>query len=226
MISYINRENSWLLFNDRVMQEAQDESVPLIERIRFIGIFSNNLDEFFRVRYAYVRRISLAGKSGKREFGVPASELLEDITSIVLKQQIKAQKLLDELIDKLANEDIYLINEKNVEEGQIEFIRNYFVEKISPILMTIMLDQIDKFPNLKDEAIYLAVEMFKNSEENIKAKFSLIEIPTHKHGRFIVLPSVGKKQYVMLLEDLIRYNLDYIFRFFDYSNFKLHVMLN
>jgi polyphosphate kinase len=222
--TYINRENSWLLFNDRVMQEAQDKTVPLIDRIRFIGIFSNNLDEFFRVRYAYVRRISLAGKSGKREFGVPATELLEEITNIVLKQQQKAQDIHDELMIELAKENIFIVNENNVSDFHVEFIRNYYIDKVSPILMTIMLDQIEEFPNLKDEAIYLAVEMYTDKTEKGKSKFSLIEIPTKKHGRFIVLPSDGDKQYIMLIDDLIRFNLDYIFRFFDYEGFKANTI--
>lgn len=222
MIPYINREKSWLLFNERVMQEAEDVTVPLIERIRFIGIFSNNLDEFFRVRYAYVRRISLAGKSGKREFGMPASELLDEISATVHKQQDRAQKLLDELLLKLEDDRVYLIDEKKVSEDQAEYIRKYFYDKVAPSLMTIMLDQIDRFPNLKDEAIYLAIEMKKKKTERVK--YSLIEIPTHKHGRFIVLPSKGEGRYIMLLDDLIRFNLDYIFRFFDYNEFNANTI--
>jgi len=224
MNSYINREKSWLLFNDRVMQEAEDKSVPLIDRIRFIGIFSNNLDEFFRVRYAYVRRISLAGKSGKREFGVPATDLLEEITEIVIKQQQKAQKILDSLVKELEGQNIFIVDESNVEEVHKNFVRDYYIDKISPRLMTIMLDQIDDFPNLKDEAIYLAVEMFKGESGKEKSKFSLIEIPTQKRGRFIVLPPHDGKQYIMLIDDLIRFNLDYIFRFFNYDRFKANTV--
>ncbi len=226
MNSYINRENSWLLFNDRVMQEAEDESVPLIDRIRFIGIYSNNLDEFFRVRYAYVRRISLAGKSGRREFGISATQLLDEITEIVLNQQLKAQRILDKLVSELEKHNIFIVDETNVENFHKEFIRDYYIDKISPTLMTIMLDQIEDFPNLKDEAIYLAVEMSREGTENIKSKvkYSLIEIPTKKHGRFIVLPSNGDKQYIMLIDDLIRYNLSYIFRFFNYGNFKANTV--
>ena len=224
MNSYINRENSWLLFNDRVMQEAEDESVPLIDRIRFIGIYSNNLDEFFRVRYAYVRRISLTGKSGKREFGISATELLEEITDIVITQQLKAQKILDKLVDELASQNIFIVDENNVEEFHKEFIQDYYIDKVSPSLMTIMLDQIDEFPNLKDEAIYLAVEMLRKETDKNKSKFSLIEIPTKKHGRFIVLPSNGENQYIMLIDDLIRYNLSYIFRFFNYDSFKANTI--
>lgn len=226
MSSYINRENSWLLFNDRVMQEAEDESVPLIERVRFIGIYSNNLDEFFRVRYAYVRRISLTGKSGKREFGMSATELLDEITAIVLEQQLKAQKILDKLVEELAGKDIFIVDENNVQEFHTDFIKDYYIDKVSPSLMTIMLDQIDEFPNLKDEAIYLAVEMFKEESGKVKSKskFSLIEIPTQKHGRFIVLPSKDNKQYMMLIDDLIRYNLRYIFRFFNYDSFKANTI--
>ena len=224
MNSSISREKSWLVFNDRVMQEAEDKSVPIIERVRFIGIFSNNLDEFFRVRYAYVRRISLARKSAKRELGVSATELLEEITDIVAKQQVKAQNILDNLIEELKEENIYLVDEKSVEPFHEEFIRDYFIDKVSPILMTIMLDQVDQFPNLKDEGIYLAVEMEREEDGKLKSKYSLIEIPTVKRGRFIVLPSHGNRKYVILIDDLIRYNLDYIFRFFKYSNFKANTI--
>jgi polyphosphate kinase len=224
MIPYINREKSWLEFNKRVMQEAEDESVPLIERIRFIGIFSNNLDEFFRVRFAYVRRIFVAGKSGKREFGESAKQLLNDLTEISNKQQEKAAKVLSKLTSELEKENVFILDENNLNDDHKLFVRNFFVEKISPSLMTIMLDQVDDMPNLKDEVIYLAIEMNNNLEGTEQVNYALIEIPTKQHGRFIVLPSIGQNKYIMLLEDLIRFNLSYIFRFFDYNSFKGHTV--
>ena len=227
MIPKINREKSWLLFNERVLQEAQDKTVPIIERIKFIGIFSNNLDEFFRIRYAYIRRISLSGKSGKKEFGMPASELLKDVTKIVDHQQEEARKTLNSLIIDLEKDKIFIINEKTALKSQHTFLREFFISKVAPTLMTIMLDQIKDFPHLKDEAIYLAIEMSKTDKENDKKKFSLIEIPVSTHGRFITIPnkySEGNKKYIILLDDLIRYNLSYIFRFFDYQKFKANTI--
>ncbi len=116
---YINRELSWLQFNARVLQEAEDESVPLIERLRFLGIFSNNLDEFFKVRYATIKRIDLAGKSAKSVLGgIKAGKLLEEITQIVIEQQSESLRVLDKIQDNLRDHDIFMINEKQVSESQ------------------------------------------------------------------------------------------------------------
>jgi len=130
---YTNRELSWLQFNARVLQEAADESVPLIERFRFLGIFSNNLDEFFRVRYATVRRIVDAGKRGRKALGVySAEELLEKITEIVIEQQAESLKILNDIHKKLEKEDIYMIDECNVEFTEHKaFIKEFFAEKVA-----------------------------------------------------------------------------------------------
>ena len=117
--TYINREISWLQFNARVLQEASDETVPLIERLRFLGIFSNNLDEFFKVRYATVKRIVDAGKEGKNQLGgIKAKELLDIITQIVIKQQSKSLETLDNIKEKLEDEDIYIIDETQIDNNQ------------------------------------------------------------------------------------------------------------
>ena len=121
---YVNRELSWLQFNARVLQEAADESVPLIERLRFLGIFSNNLDEFFKVRYATVKRIEQAGKAGKSELGgIKASELLKLITEVVIRQQSESLEILSDIERELEKEDIYIINENEISESQHQFIK-------------------------------------------------------------------------------------------------------
>ena len=130
--SYINREISWLQFNARVLQEAADETVPLIERLRFLGIFSNNLDEFFKVRYATVKRIVEAGKGGKSELGgIKAKELLEIITQIVIKQQSESVEILRIIDQSLKDENIYVIDETQIDDIQHEFIKEYFIKKIN-----------------------------------------------------------------------------------------------
>jgi len=171
---YINREVSWLQFNARVLQEAADENVPLIERLRFLGIFSNNLDEFFKVRYATVKRIEQAGKTGKSELGgVRASVLLETITKIVIKQQSESLDILDAIENKLEDENIYIINEQQIDQRFHGFIKDYFIQKVSPALVTIILNDGVGLPNLKDSAAYLAIKMLLRTGGT---QYALIEI--------------------------------------------------
>src|SRR5690606_16268773 len=180
---YINREISWLSFNERVLQESADEHVPLIERLRFLGIFSNNLDEFFKVRYATVKRIVDAGKSGKSVLGgESAKDLLEEITEIVIKQQTQSLRILRNIEAELKTKNIFLINESEITADQAYFIKNYYIEKVSPVLMTIILNDQIGFPMLKDTAAYLAVKMtFKNQQgdksRTKEKRYALIEIP-------------------------------------------------
>ncbi len=140
--SYINRELSWLQFNARVLQEAADENVPLIERLRFLGIFSNNLDEFFKVRYATVKRIDEAGKGGKSELGgIKASDLLEQITNIVINQQTESLEILQTIDEELEKENIFRINENGIEGSHHDFIKTYFYQELSQALVVIVLNQ-------------------------------------------------------------------------------------
>ncbi len=219
--SYINREVSWLQFNARVLQEAEDESVPLIERLRFLGIFSNNLDEFFKVRYATIKRIDEAGKTGRSELGgIKASDLLEIITQIVIKQQRESLKILDKIQKRLEKKDIYFINEHEIDNEQHVFIKNYYIQNVSPALVTIILNDQVKLPTLKDSAAYLAVKMvFSNKQK----QFALIEIPKTIE-RFVVLPKKEGKDYIIILDDLLRYCLNDIFNIFDYETISAHMI--
>lgn len=218
--SYINRELSWLQFNERVLQEAADESVPLIERFRFLGIFSNNLDEFFKVRYATVRRIVEAGKGGKSELGIKASELLEIITQVVINQQSKSLDILANIGQKLENEGVFFVDETKINKEHHDFIKNYFIQQVSPALVTIILNDSLELPVLKDISAYLAVKMELTNEQK---QFALIEIPKSM-DRFIVLPSIGGKSYIMILDDLLRYCLDDIFNIFNYNSITANMI--
>ncbi|MGB1309478.1 MAG: polyphosphate kinase 1, partial [Oceanihabitans sp.] len=218
---YINREISWLQFNARVLQEVADENVPLIERLRFLGIFSNNLDEFFKVRYATVKRIDEAGKAGKSELGgIKASKLLEIITQIVIRQQSESLKILKAIQKKLELHNIYIINENEITKEQHLFVKNYFIQKVSPALVTIILNDSVKLPNLKDSAAYLAVNMVLKDN---KHQYALIEI-AKSMDRFVVLPRQGDKDYIILVDDLLRYCLDDIFNIFDYIKISAHMI--
>lgn len=218
--TYINRELSWLHFNDRVLQEAADDSVPLIERFRFLGIFSNNLDEFFKVRYATVKRIDEAGKGGKSELGIKASELLEIITQVVIRQQSKSLGILANIAEKLEDEGIFIVDETSVRSEHHDFVKRYFIEQVSPALVTIILNDSLELPVLKDISAYLAVKMELTSETR---QYALIEIP-QSMNRFVVLPAIEGKSYVMILDDVLRYCMDDIFNIFNYTSITANMI--
>ncbi len=228
---YIDREKSWLAFNARVLQEAGDETVPLLDRMRFLGIFSNNLDEFFRVRFAAIRRLTLTGISGEKFFnGISAQQLLNDITEIVIDQQAESLDILNDIEARLEKENIFTIDENDVTEEQENFLKDFFVQKVSPELVTIILNDLDHFPILKDTAGYLAVKLvtkIQNQEEDVdgnsEIRYAVIELPK-TINRFVVLPPEGEKQYVIMLDDVIRLNLNKIFDIFDYESVSAHMI--
>jgi polyphosphate kinase len=226
--NYIDREKSWLTFNARVLQEANDENVPLLDRFRFLGIFSNNLDEFFRVRYAAIRRMSLESTETEKILGVPAEQLLKEITEIVIEQQSESLRILSEIEKKLEKENIFIISEKDISKDQENFIHDYFIQKVSPAVVTIMLNDLEEFPLLKDTSGYLAVKLIMKSKEKSdlnskEIRYAVVEIP-NTVNRFVVLPSNSEKQYIILLDDVIRYNLNNIFNIFDYESISAHMI--
>ncbi len=219
---YIDREKSWLCFNARVLQEAADESVPLLDRLRFLGIFSNNLDEFFRVRFAAIRRLSLSGISGEKLLGgISAQQLVKDITEIVIEQQSESLGILNSIEKKLENENIFIINENEISEEQENFLKDFFIQKLSPELVTIILNDLAEFPVLKDSAGYLAIKLVMKKDAEVR--YAVIEIPK-TINRFVVLPSSNDKHYVILLDDVIRHNLESIFNIFDYKSVSAHMI--
>ncbi|MRI00305.1 polyphosphate kinase 1 [Kriegella sp. EG-1] len=225
---YINREISWLRFNERVLQESADSKVPLIERLRFLGIFSNNLDEFFKVRYATVKRIFDAGKSGKSVLGGDtAKDLLEEITEIVIQQQSQSLEILKDIEDELEQQDIFILQENELSESQQVFVKDYFIKNVSPRLMTIILDEVTQFPMLKDTAAYLAIKMVmvddEGKTENKDTQYALIEIAKGIE-RFVELPHENGNSYIIMLDDLIRYCLRHIFNMFNYESISAHMI--
>jgi polyphosphate kinase len=219
---YIDREKSWLAFNARVLQEAADDSVPLLDRLRFLGIFSNNLDEFFRVRFAAIRRLSLSGISGEKYFGgVTAQQLIKDITEIVIQQQSESLRILSNIEEQLETENIFIINENDINKEQEVFLKDFFIQKLSPELVTIILNDLAEFPVLKDSLGYLAVKLVM--KKNQEVRYAIIEIPK-MINRFVVLPSSNEKQYVILIDDVIRMHLSSIFNIFNYESVSAHMI--
>jgi len=233
---YIDKEKSWLSFNARVLQEAGDSSVPLLDRLRFLGIFSNNLDEFFRVRFAAIRRLSLSGRSGVKILGgVTAEKLLTEITEIVIQQQSESLRILSNIEKELEKENVFIINEKEISDDQQNFVKDFFIQKVSPALVTIILNDLAEFPVLKDTSGYLAIKLVMKSKEKAtsllsrvkpakpEVRYAIIEIPK-TINRFLELPKNDKKQYIILLDDVIRYNLNNIFNIFDYEKVEAHMI--
>lgn len=231
---YIDREKSWLAFNERVLQEAADDSVPLLDRLRFLGIFSNNLDEFFRVRFAAIRRLSLSGVSGEKILGgISSQKLIKEITEIVIHIQDESLKILKIIEDKLKTENIFMLDENQLSADHQQFVHDYFIQSVSPALVTIVLNDLAEFPLLKDTSGYLAIKMVMKSEQKPKmlglvkpkkeVRYAVVEIPSTLN-RFVVLPSKDDKQYVIFLDDVIRFNLESIFNIFDYESISAHMI--
>jgi polyphosphate kinase len=217
---YIDREKSWLAFNARVLQESADESVPLLDRLRFLGIFSNNLDEFFRVRFAAIRRLSLSGKSGEKILGgISAQQLVKDIT--VISHQTESLLILKEIETELQTKNIFIINEDEISEEQEAFLKDFFIQQLSPELVTIILNDLLEFPLLRDNIGYLAIKLVMKKEAEVR--YAIIEIPKTMN-RFVVLPSYLNKQYVILIDDVIRHNLKSVFNIFDYESVSAHMI--
>ncbi len=214
MKNYRAKEISWLSFNERLLQEAERKEVPLIERIKFLGIYSNNLDEFFRVRVAILKRLALLGKDTELYGGKP-SEILQLIHKIVIRQSRYFYTIYEKILKDLEKEDIFLINELQLNTEQGTFVRAYFEKKVRPLLMPVIISEERGLPDLKDEAIYLAVHLKKKNHRKIVA--ALIEVPTEAINRFILLPKNNHRQYIIILDDVIRYELQDIFYMYDYD---------
>jgi len=223
---FIARDISWLSFNGRVLQEANDPSVPLNERIRFLGIFSNNLDEFFRVRVATLKRMAeFSDKKGNIQ-NIDLIEspqvVLDEIQRIVLRQQNEFNRIWQNLNKELKTNKIFLIDDKKLNPEQKVFVKNYFDEVVRPYIIPLMIENVPELPYLRDKSLYLAIVM-GNKSNAYDQKFSLIEIPSRSVGRFIELPSKTGTSNIILLEDLIRFNLPIIFSHFKYNKFEAHV---
>lgn len=219
----IARDISWLSFNARVLQEAADPSVPLRERIRFLGIFSNNMDEFFRVRVATLKRMIQFGNKANMHLENDPQQIIDEIQMTVLNQQGEFNRIWEEVLKQLNDQKIYLRTEKELNTEQQAFVRNHFEEEVSSDVIPLMIENIPEFPMLRDKSIYLAVIMWKK-ESALKKKYALIEIPSRTLGRFTILPSPkADEHHIILLEDIIRFNLPDIFSYFGYDQYQSHI---
>ncbi|MDB5282771.1 MAG: ppk1, partial [Bacteroidota bacterium] len=220
---FINREISWLSFNERVLQEAADPNVPVIERLRFLAIFSNNLDEFFRVRIATLKRLLILGKKAKDTIHFKPKKILEEVQQTVLDQSKQFEEIYKEVQHELQHHNIFIIDEKHLTKQQGQFVKNYFNENVRPALVPIMLTQVKQFPYLKDKTIYLAIKLSARRKPALK-QYALVEVPTDVVNRFTILPSHNSHHYVILLDDIIRYNLPEVFSMFGFDKIEAYTI--
>ncbi|MEX6689740.1 polyphosphate kinase 1 [Danxiaibacter flavus] len=219
----IARDISWLSFNARVLQEANDPTVPLKSRIRFLGIHSNNLDEFFRVRVATLKRmVELAGKKANMHFEDNPQAILDQIQTIVLQQQNEFNRIWDGIQDEMKKQKVFLVTEKKLTKEQKDFVRTFFDEEVRSNIIPLLIESLPALPYLRDKSLYLGVVMRKE-DSAYDQKYALIEIPSKTVGRFVQLPSKTDDKQIILLEDVVRYNLPYIFSYFGYDYFDAHV---
>jgi polyphosphate kinase len=219
--SIYNRELSWLQFNDRVMQEAMDDSVPLVQRLRFLGIFSNNQDEFVRVRLANILRLAaLKGKNRPRlTGGYTAAELLPLITRRMEVSRELFVSTYADIISGMEERGIRMVDETGLSDEQRQFCRSYFYSTVSVRLVPLMLRKSVDIPFLPDGEIYLAVRMSGPRS----SRYAILQIPVSVAcPRFVVLPSTGERTDVIFLDDIIRLCLDDIFFMFSYESISAH----
>ena len=218
-VPFLNREISWLYFNERVLQEAADPSVPLIERIKFLSIFSSNLDEFYRVRVATMARLANMNDKAKDLLGFNPKKVLNEIKNIVVKQEKKFEQVFQAtLINDLAQNRIFILNETQLNVARGNFVRDHFRDKILSNLVPIMLDLSRPFPELKDRYLYFFVRL-TNKAAKTTERYALIELPPNL-PRFLVLPETNDLKFIILAEDIIKYSLKDIFYVFTYTNIE------
>ena len=215
-----NRELSWLDFNERVLQEAADITVPLIERLRFIGIFSNNLDEFYKVRYATVKRLALSKERVKKFYkGENAKDLLNLITERAIELQNRSNLILDFILKDLEKENIFIVDEQAIPKDSISYIESFFLDKIQPKLKIVLLNEKDDFPQLSESSCFLIIKV---ESKNKNLNYAIIQFPD-EFERFIVIKNQDVK-YVIMIDDIIRYHLFEIFKIFNPSNISANMI--
>ena len=218
--TFKNRELSWLDFNERVLQEAADITVPLIERLRFIGIFSNNLDEFYKVRYATVKRLALSKEKVKKFYkGENAKDLLNLITERAIELQNRSNLILDFILKDLEKENIFIVDEQAIPKDSISHIESFFLDKIQPKLKIVLLNEKDDFPQLSESSCFLIIKV---ESQNKNLNYAIIQFPD-EFERFIVIKNQDVK-YVIMIDDIIRYHLFEIFKIFNPSNISANMI--
>ena len=209
---YIERDISWLYFNRRVLQEACRTEVPLLERLSFLGIYSNNLDEFFRVRVASQNRIAeWDGKQGAKE-AAQAKATVKQISKINARYQKEYEEGVHKVYEDLRRENICIISDKDVTDDQLDFIHAYYADKIDGLIVPVRFASVKHLDYESDQSIYHAVRAVKATASGGHAyEYAFFELPVQSCGRFVRLPDKDGKSYIMYLDDVVRCSLLKIF---------------
>ena len=215
--NYVERDVSWMYFNYRILQEAEKKDIPLLERLSFLGIYSNNLDEFYKVRVASFKRIATSKVKGLGQERKKAKETLGKIISLTEAYGKEFDACKTEIFDQLKAKGIVLVDEQHLSPAQQKYVRDYFLEKVSGHIHPIVLSKRADLSQVNDSHIYLAVKMTKPEGE---ASYALIQLPVHITGRFIDLGTEGNNRYVMYIDDIVRYHLPFIFRGLGFDHFE------
>jgi len=218
----INRELSWLQFNARVLQESIDPDTPLLEKIKFLGIYSNNLDEFFRIRVATLNRMTGVNKKLYGDVSINPRKTLKEINLVDKQKQVEFQGIFRSIVHDLAKNNVFIVNEKELTKEQGEFVSAYFQENVRSKLFPIMLGNLRK-ATLDDRSLYLAVVLQVRNNAD-RERYALIEVPVGPLPRFLRLPDQEDKKYIILLDDIIRYCLDDIFSVFGFNVFRAYAI--
>jgi polyphosphate kinase len=215
-IPYLHRDISWLSFNYRVLQEAMDPSVPLFEQIKFLAIYSSNLNEFFRVRVANHRNLLRLGKKTKKQLEFEPKQIMNAILDIVNHQQEEFSNIFEnQIIPALRKYNIYLLRRTDLNASQIDFVENYFQDKLLPFVQPVLLRKQKIRPFLNNGALYLAVWLKDNAKHRIKNEFAVLKIPSDHLPRFVELPSPEGREYIIMLDDIVRHSLKWLFPGYD-----------
>ena len=219
----IVRDLSWLAFNARVLQEARDPAVHIYERLRFIGIYSNNLDEFFRVRVATLARMVRIGKGAREHQELQPEKILQQIQKQLLALQSHFDGTYADIIAELGRKGIFMKNDRELSRSQRDFVVKFFDEEVRTQIVPLMIESIPAMPLLNDKAIYLAC-VLGSTENAMLQRYALIAVPTRISPRFIILPTENDERHIILLEDIIRLSLPHIFAPFGFNRFLGYII--
>lgn len=212
----IHRDASWLSFNYRVLQEAKDPAVPLLERLKFLAIYSSNLDEFFRIRVAGIRKLKKVGKKTRARLDFDPSNLLKEVHQIVNRQQEEFSQIFEnQIVPELAKHHVHILRRLDLNDEQRDFVENYFRGNLLPFVMPVLLVKRRINPFLANAHLYLAVHLRPKKKPLSESEYALVKIPSDQVPRFVPLPSKGGRHDVILLDDIVRHSVSRLFPGYD-----------